>query len=64
MAQSRWNKKCERKKRLDWIWLYHIIELSLAYGSFCGRRHFAMLASGGRYIRGAWQCIDDCKLDD
>ena len=29
----------------------------------CGKRHFANLASVGKYYRGAWQCIYGCKLD-
>ena len=30
----------------------------------CGRMHWAMLRSGGHYVRGSWQCIDGCKLPD
>jgi hypothetical protein len=29
----------------------------------CGKRHIANLDSGGKYIRGSWQCSNGCKLD-
>jgi len=30
----------------------------------CGKCHFAMLQSGGRYVRGSWQCQNHCRLDE
>ena len=28
---------------------------------YCGRRHCGMLKSGGRYVRGSWQCQNGCR---
>ncbi len=28
----------------------------------CGSRHSANLAHGGHYRRGAWQCVNGCRL--
>ena len=30
----------------------------------CGTEHTAMLAPGGRYRRGSWQCVNKCALPD
>jgi hypothetical protein len=32
----------------------------------CGARHFANIrpGSGGHYYRGAWQCLNGCRLED
>jgi hypothetical protein len=30
----------------------------------CGSRHLANLKSGGNYIRGSWQCMNGCRLED
>jgi hypothetical protein len=31
----------------------------------CGAQHFASIrpGSGGLFYRGAWQCVNGCKLD-
>jgi hypothetical protein len=30
----------------------------------CGKMHFADLRHGGYYVRGSWQCINGCKMED
>ncbi|MCX6000757.1 MAG: hypothetical protein NTU41_14565 [Chloroflexi bacterium] len=30
----------------------------------CGRRHIASLRHGGYYMRGSWQCLNGCGLED
>ena len=30
----------------------------------CGARHSPMIAEGGKFKRGSWQCPNGCKLDE
>lgn len=30
----------------------------------CGHEHSAQLGAGGRFKRGAWQCLNECRIED
>jgi hypothetical protein len=30
----------------------------------CGRMHFANRGRGGYFLRGSWQCLNGCRLED